>query len=248
MSLLELHTRERDWARARAHDRKFWPTPAAWARALLQLAGPAMIRARAQARLWGGDTNRELFALMTWVERIADERFVVVRSGDAIRVWGPRQLDDPRPAVISRAAGLAGINQRSRRGRATAGSRPDLVDLLAEADQQEKVLRRSRRSNLRGLELAERYMAGLPRPKPQAWPAPPPRPAQPRTARSTLMPCGSGEFVFVGVETEPLQIDIGPLLDRPGPSRTSPAELRPEALDEWFEDMPEKREQPQGAP
>jgi len=233
MSLLELHTRERDWARARAHDRKFWPTPAAWARALLQLAGPAMIRARAQARLWGGDTNRELFALMAWVERIADERFVVVRSGDAIRVWGPRQLDDPRPAVISRAAGLAGIGHRS---------------LLAEADQQEKVLRRARRSSLRGLELAERYMALLPQPKPQAKAAPPPRPAQRRTARSTLMPCGSGEFVFVGVETEPLQIDIGPLLDMPGPSRTSPAELRPEAMDEWFDDMPEKRKQAQGAP
>jgi hypothetical protein len=62
------------------------------------------------------------------------------------------------------------------------------------------------------------------------------------------MPCGSGEFVFVGVEQEPLQIDIGPLLDMPGPSRTSPAELRPEAMDEWFDDMPEKREQPQGAP
>jgi len=233
MSLLELHTRERDWARARAHDRKFWPTPAAWARALLQLAGPALLRARAQARLWGGDTNREIFALMTWVERIADERFVVVRSGDAIRVWGPRQLDDPRPAVISRAAGLAGIGHRS---------------LLAEADQQEKVLRRSRRSSQRGLELAERYMARLPQPKPQAWPAPPPRPAQRRTERSTLMPCGSGEFVFVGVEQEPLQIDIGPLLDMPGPSRTSPAELLPEAMDEWFDDMPEKRKQAQGAP
>jgi len=196
---LELHTRERDWARARAHDRKFWPTPAAWARALLLLAGPALLRARAQARLLGGGTNRELFALMTWVERIADERFVVVRSGDALRVWGPRQLDDPRPAVISRVAGLAGISHRS---------------LLAEADQQEKVIRRSRRSNLRGLELAERYMAGLPRPKAQTRPLQPPRPAQRRRARSTLMSCGSGEFVFVGVETEPLDVDIERLFEQ----------------------------------
>jgi hypothetical protein len=91
-------------------------------------------------------------------------------------------------------------------------------------------------------------MAGLPQPKPQARAAPPPRPTQRRTERSTLMPCGSGEFVFVGVEQEPLQIDIGPLLDMPGPSRTSPAELLPEAMDEWFDDMPEKRKQAQGAP
>lgn len=208
MSTLELYTRERDWARARAHDRKFWPTPAAWARALLLLAGPAMIRARAQARLLGVDTNRELFALMAGVERIADERFVVVRSGNASRVWGPRQLDDPRPAVISRAAGLAGISHRS---------------LLAEADQQEKVLRRSRRSNLRGLEVAARYMAGLPRPKARTRPVPPPRPALGRTARTTLVPCGDGEFVFVGVETTTLDIDIERLLgDELDPSYADP--------------------------
>lgn len=198
MSLLELHTRERDWARARAHDRKFWPTPAAWARALLLIAGPALVRARAQARLWGGDTNRELFALMRGVERIADDRFVVVRDGAATRVTGTRRPHDPRPPVIKRAAGLAGIDQ---------------LELLAEADRQEQALRRARRSHMRGLELTERFMATLPRTKAPTQPPLLSRPSQRERARNTLMPCGGGEFVFVGIEVEPLDIDLERLFD-----------------------------------
>ncbi len=198
MSQLELHARIRDWMRARARDRQWWPTPAAWARALLLLADSAMVRARAQARLWGGDTNRELFALMRGVERIADERFVVVRDGEATRVSGPRQPHDPRPPVIKRAAGLAGIEQ---------------TKLLAEADRQEQALREGRRSNLRGLELAERYMATLPRTKAPTQPPPLSRPSQGERARNTLMPCGGGEFVFVGIEVEPLDIDLELLFD-----------------------------------
>jgi len=190
---LELRTREADWMQARARDRRSWPTPAAWAKALLKLAEHALVRAQAQVRLLGSD-HRELFALMANVERIADDRFSVTCGGQLIYVVGPRRSDDPRPAVIAKAARLADV-ERSM--------------LLAAADQQETVIRRRRRSHRRGLELAEGYIA---RPKagkaakvsPRAAAAPASRPS--RSAR-LFESCGGGWFVFVGVEGESLEID-----------------------------------------
>jgi len=187
---LEQATRARAWTKARARDRR-WPSPAAWAQALLQLAETALVRARAQARIFGGETNREFFALMSSVERIAEERFFVIRDGEAVHVVGPRRRDDPRPAVISKAAGLAEIGHSV---------------LLAAADQQETAIRRRRRSHCRGLELAANYIARLPRIV---------APAEARTSAPTdrrhvrlFESCGGGWFVFKGSEAEPLEIDI----------------------------------------
>ncbi len=205
---LEQRTRERDWMKARARDRRSWPSPAAWAQALLQLAGTAIIRAQAQARIFGGDTHREFFALMASVERIAEDRFFVMRSGETVSVVGPRRRGDPRPVVISKAVAFArtlldlddaGLDAE---GRAVMG--PNV--LLAAADQQEKMIRRRRRSHRRGLQLAEEYIARLPRvaappAKARASAAPYRRPAR------LLEPCGDGWFIFNGEEGKPLEID-----------------------------------------
>lgn len=188
---LELRTRERDWMKARAKDRRSWPSPAAWAQALLLLAGDALARAQAQARL-GIDTNREFFVLMSSVERIADDRFFVVRDGEAVYVTGPRRSDDPRPPVIAKAARLADVAHGV---------------LLAAADLREAAIRRQRRSARRGLELAENYIARQPKAakaSPRAASAPVSRSS--RSAR-LFEPLGGGWFVFVGVEGEPLEID-----------------------------------------
>jgi hypothetical protein len=187
---LEQATRARDWTNARARDRR-WPTPAAWAQALLLLAGNALVRAQAQARIFGGDTNREFFALMASVERIAADRFFVIREGSAVYVVGHRRSDDPRPAVISKAAGLAEIGHN---------------ELLAAADQRETAIRRQRRSHRRGLQLAEDYIARLPRvaapAKARASAAPYRRPAR------LLEPCGGGWFIFNGQQGKPLEVDL----------------------------------------
>jgi hypothetical protein len=189
---LEQATRARDWTNARARDRR-WPTPAAWAQALLLLAGNALVRAQAQARIFGGDTNREFFALMASVELIAADRFFVICEGKMVYVVGHRRGDDPRPAVISKAAGLAEIGHS---------------ELLAAADQQETAIRRLRRSHRRGLQLAEDYIARLPRvavPEPakaRASAAPYRRPAR------LFESCGGGWFTFNGEEGKPLEIDL----------------------------------------
>ena len=195
----EMTIRARAWTRARTRgDRRWWPTPAAAARALLRLAAPVLVRARAQTRLLAAD-HREFFALMRDVERIADERFYVVCDGDATRVHGPLSSDDPRSAVISRAAALAGISRHA---------------LLAEADQQELELRKARRSHVRGLELAERFMAGLPKPKPRA----PTSPLEPRrwAARRLFEPCGDGCFEFIGGHETTIDVDVELLFDDDG--------------------------------
>ncbi len=176
--------------KARAQDRRSWPSPAAWAQALLQLAGPALVRAQAQARIFGGNTHREFFALMESVERIAEDRFFVVRDGQAVYVVGPRRREDPRPAVISKAGRLADIARNV---------------LLSAADQQEKVIRRRRRSHRRGLQLAEQYIARLPK---VAAPTRTRTTAQPsRRPVRQFEPCGDGWFIFNGDEGEPLGID-----------------------------------------
>jgi hypothetical protein len=204
---LEPRTRELDWMKARARDRRSWPSPAAWAQALLQLAGTAIIRAQAQARIFGGGAHREFFAVMASVERIAEDRFFVVRDGEAVYVTGPRRRGDPRLVVISKAVALAralldlddaGLDAE---GRAVMG--PNV--LLAAADQQEKMIRRRRRSHRRGLQLAESYIARLPKAVASA------------TMRTTAQPsrrpvrlfesCGDGWFIFNGEHGTPLEID-----------------------------------------
>jgi hypothetical protein len=187
---LEQATRTRDWTNARARDRR-WPTPAAWAQALLLLAGNALVRAQAQARLFGGDTNREFFALMASVERIAGDRFFVIREGSTVYVGGPRRSEDPRPAVISKAAGLAEIGHS---------------ELLAAADQQETAIRRRRRSHRRGLQLAEDYVAKQPKAvaqaKARASAVPDRRPVR------LFEPCGGGWFIYKGEDGKPLEVDL----------------------------------------
>jgi hypothetical protein len=189
---LELRTRVLDWMKARARDRRSWPSPPAWAQALLQLAGTALVRAQAQARILGSD-HREFFALMASVELIAADRFFVICEGKMVYVVGHRRGDDPRPAVISKAAGLAEIGHS---------------ELLAAADQQETAIRRLRRSHRRGLQLAEDYIARLPRvavPEPakaRASAAPYRRPAR------LLEPCGGGWFIFNGQQGKPLEVDL----------------------------------------
>lgn len=189
---LELRTRQMDWTKARARDRRSWPSPAAWAQALLQLAGTALVRAQAQARLLGSD-HREFFAMMASVERIAADRFFVICDGKLVYVVGPRRSEDPRPGVIAKAAGLAGIGHKV---------------LLAAADQQETEILRQLRSHRRGLQLAEEYIAKLPRVA-----APEPSRARPsaepyRRPASLFESCGGGWFIFNGDEGKPLEIDI----------------------------------------